>query len=250
MKVTNIKSYSVADGSPYFIVKVETDDGIYGLGEVGIRFWGEAIAKAIDHLGEIVVGEDPFSTEKLWQHMFRGGFFPADKVYCCAISAIDIALWDIKGKALNMPTYKLLGGPVRDRVVCYPHAQGRTNEELVENCVRVVEEGWKFVRWGQPETGGAFEYEGSEGRLEPVESMRIAEQQMAMVREAVGPDIQLCFDVHTRLDTAHVVAMCKTLEPYRPFFHRGPAALGESCELQDAGAPCVAAHRRGRAVGN
>ena len=224
MKVTNIKSYSVADGdgSPYFIVKVETDDGIYGLGEVGIRFWGEAIAKAIDHLGEIVVGEDPFSTEKLWQHMFRGGFFPADKVYCCAISAIDIALWDIKGKALNMPTYKLLGGPVRDRVVCYPHAQGRTNEELVENCVRVVEEGWKFVRWGQPETGGAFEYEGSEGRLEPVESMRIAEQQMAMVREAVGPDIQLCFDVHTRLDTAHVVAMCKTLEPYRPFFIEDP----------------------------
>ena len=224
MKVTKIKSYSVAggDGRPYFIVKVETDEGIYGLGEVGISFWGEAIAKAIDHLAEIVVGEDPFCTEKLWQHMFRGGFFPADKVYCCAISAIDIALWDIKGKALNMPTYKLLGGPVRDKVVCYPHAQGRTNEELVENSVSFVEEGWKFVRWGQPETGGTFEYQGSEGRLEPVESMRIAEQQMAMVREAVGPDIQLCFDVHTRLDTAHVVAMCKTLEPYRPFFIEDP----------------------------
>ena len=224
MKVTNIKSYSVADGDgrPYFIVKVETDEGIYGLGEVGISFWGEAIAKAIDHLAEMVVGEDPFCTEKLWQHMFRGGFFPADKVYCCAISAIDIALWDIKGKALNMPTYKLLGGPVRDKVVCYPHAQGRTNEELVENSVSFVEEGWKFVRWGQPETGGTFEYQGGEGRLEPVESMRIAEQQMAMVREAVGPDIQLCFDVHTRLDTAHVVAMCKTLEPYRPFFIEDP----------------------------
>ncbi len=224
MKVTKIKSYSVAEGEgrPYFIVKVETDEGIYGLGEVGISFWGEAIAKAIDHLAEIVVGEDPFCTEKLWQHMFRGGFFPADKVYCCAISAIDIALWDIKGKALNMPTYKLLGGPVRDKVVCYPHAQGRTNEELVENSVSLVEEGWKFVRWGQPETGGTFEYQGSEGRLEPVESMRIAEQQMAMVREAVGPDIQLCFDVHTRLDTAHVVAMCKTLEPYRPFFIEDP----------------------------
>lgn len=224
MKVTNIKSYSVADGdgNPYFIVKVETDEGIYGLGEVGIRFWGEAIAKAIDHLAEVVVGEDPFSTEKLWQQMFRGGFFPADKVYCCAISAIDIALWDIKGKALNMPTYKLLGGPVRDKVVCYPHAQGRTNAELVENSVRVVEEGWKFVRWGQPETGGTFEYQGSEGQLEPVVSMRIAEQQMAMVREAVGPDIQLCFDVHTRLDTAHVVAMCKTFEPYRPFFIEDP----------------------------
>ncbi len=224
MRVTRINSWSVADahGRAYFIVKVETDEGIYGLGEVGIRNWGEAIAKAIDHLAEIVVGEDPFSTEKLWQQMFRGGFFPADKVYCCAISAIDIALWDIKGKALNMPTYKLLGGPVRDRVVCYPHTQGKTNEELVENSVRAVEEGWKFVRWGQPQTDGTIEDVGPEGRLEPVESMRIAEQQMAMVREAVGPDIQLCFDVHTRLDTAHVVAMCKTLEPYRPFFIEDP----------------------------
>jgi L-alanine-DL-glutamate epimerase-like enolase superfamily enzyme len=159
LKVTNIKSYSVAsqEGRGYFIVKVETDEGIYGLGEVGIRNWGAAIETAVKHLSQIVVGQDPFSTERLWQHMFRGGFFPADKVYCCAISAIDIALWDIKGKALGMPVYKLLGGPVRDRVVCYPHTQGRTNEELVENCKKAVAEGWKFVRWGQPETGGVLE---------------------------------------------------------------------------------------------
>ena len=73
--------------------------------------------------------------------MYRGGFFPADKVYSCAISAIDIALWDIKGKFLNMPVYKLLGEPVRDKVVCYPHAQGPTIDTLVENCVRHVAEG-------------------------------------------------------------------------------------------------------------
>ena len=213
MKVTQIKSYSVADseGRPYFIVKVETDAGIYGLGEAGIRFWGSAIAKAIQHLSEIVVGEDPFSTERLWQHMFRGGFFPADKVYCCAISAIDIALWDIKGKAVGMPVYKLLGGPVRDKVVCYPHTQGSTTAALVDNCKGHVDAGWKFVRWGQPETSGTFEHQGDGGRLEPVESMRIAEEQMGLVRDAVGPDIQLCFDVHTRLDTAHVVAMCKSM---------------------------------------
>ena len=224
MKVTQIKSYSVADseGRPYFIVKVETDAGIYGLGEAGIRFWGSAIAKAIEHLSEIVVGEDPFSTERLWQHMFRGGFFPADKVYCCAISAIDIALWDIKGKAVGMPVYKLLGGPVRDKVVCYPHTQGRTTSELVDNCKAHVDAGWKFVRWSQPETSGTFEGSGDGQRLEPVESMRIAEEQMGLVREAVGPDIQICFDVHTRLDTAHVVSMCKTLEPFRPFFIEDP----------------------------
>ncbi len=224
MKITGIKNYSVADsdGRSYFIVKVETDEGIYGLGEVGIRWWGAAIEKAIEHLSEIVIGQDPFSTERLWQHMFRGSFFPADKVYTCAISAIDIALWDIKGKALGLPVYKLLGGPVRDKVICYPHTQGRTNEELVENCVRAVKEGWKFVRWGQPITSENLGNKSTNRQLEPVKSIRMAEKQMALVRDAVGPDIEICFDVHTRLDTAHAIALCKTLEPYRPFFIEDP----------------------------
>ena len=221
MKVTAIKSYPIADedGRGYHIVKVETDEGIHGLGEVGIRSWGAAIEKALEHLSELVIGQDPFSTERLWQHMFRSSFFPADKVYTCAISAIDIALWDIKAKAVGIPVYKLLGGPVRDKVVCYPHTQGRTTAELVENCKQVVAEGWKFVRWGQPDSGGS---EGGSGRLEPVQSIRAAEEQMALVREAVGPDIQLCLDAHTRLDTAHVIQMCKALEPYRPYFIEDP----------------------------
>jgi len=224
MKITGIKNYSIADsdGRSYFIVKVETDEGIYGLGEVGIRWWGAAIEKAVEHLSEIVIGQDPFSTERLWQHMFRGSFFPADKVYTCAISAIDIALWDIKGKALGLPVYKLLGGPVRDKVICYPHTQGRTNEELVENCVRAVKEGWKFVRWGQPITSENLGNKSINRQLEPVKSIRMAEKQMALVRDAVGPDIEICFDVHTRLDTAHAIALCKTLEPYRPFFIEDP----------------------------
>ena len=151
----------------------------------------------------------------------QGQLLPRGLVYSCAISAIDIALWDIKGKALGMPVYKLLGGPVRDKVVCYPHTQGGNIDELVENSLRAVDDGWKFVRWGQPETSPQWE-EQKEGRLEPVHSMDIAEEQMARVREAVGPEIQLCFDVHTRLDTAHAVSMCARLEKYRPFFIEDP----------------------------
>ena len=126
MKITAVKSFPFLseNGRRYHIVKVETDEGIYGLGEIGMSFWGAAVDASLEHLSEIVVGEDPFSTERLWQHMFRGSFFPADTTYCSAISAIDIALWDIKGKALGMPVYKLLGGPVRDKVVCYPHNEG------------------------------------------------------------------------------------------------------------------------------
>ncbi|MCH2313544.1 MAG: mandelate racemase/muconate lactonizing enzyme family protein [SAR202 cluster bacterium] len=224
MKVTQIKNFPIADedGRVYYIVKVETDSGIYGLGEVGIRNWGGAIGKAVEHLSQVVIGEDPFSTEKMWQQMFRGGFFPADKVYSCAISAIDIGLWDIKAKALDMPLYKLLGGPVRDKVICYPHTQGDTMSELLENCKRHIDAGWKFVRWHQPETGPSAVYVDNLNTLEPVESIRIAEQQIATIREAVGPDIQICFDVHTRLDTAHAVALCKAGEPYRPFFLEDP----------------------------
>ncbi len=223
MQVTQIRSFPVMDeeGKQYFIVRVDTDAGHYGLGEVGIRFWGRAISEAVEHLGELVIGSDPWETERLWQEMFRSGFFPADKVYCCAISAIDIALWDIKGKSVGMPTYKLLGGPVRKKVVCYPHTSGSTAQELVEDCKRAVAAGWKFVRWGQPETGGELEAKGV-SILEPVKSMRLAVEMMRQVRDAVGPDIQICFDVHTRLDTAHVVQMCKDLEEFKPFFIEDP----------------------------
>ncbi len=95
MKVTSIKPMPIATESPggsVFVVKVETDAGIYGLGEAGMRYWGAAIEKAVEHLSELVVGQDPFGTERLWQHMFRGGFFPASGAYSCAISAIEIAL--------------------------------------------------------------------------------------------------------------------------------------------------------------
>jgi galactonate dehydratase len=223
LKITELKSYPVqdADGSAFHFVVVDTDAGISGIGEIGIRNWGAAIEQAVAHLSEIVIGQDPWSTEKIWQQMFRGGFFPADKVYACAISAIDIALWDIKGKSIDLPLYKLLGGPVRDKVICYPHTQGPTIDALVDNCKKFVDDGWKFVRWGQPETGGEFEAKGH-AILEPLESMKIAVEQMGRVRNAVGPDIQLCFDVHTRIDTTHVIEMCRDLEEFKPFFIEDP----------------------------
>jgi galactonate dehydratase len=225
VKVTAIKPYSVQgeEGRGYYIVKVETDEGIYGLGEVGIRNWGGAITQAIEHLSQVVIGQDPWSTERLWQQMFRGGFFPADKVYCCAISAIDIALWDIKGKSVGMPVYKLLGGPVRDKVVCYPHNHSHAMEvePLVESCLETKEEGWKFVRWGLPQDGDI---------LEPRDAVRTAIRQFEAVRSAVGDEIDICFDVHTRLDLPDVVWLCREVEQYAPFFIEDPLR----CENPDS----------------
>ncbi len=219
-KVTNIPAQS-SEGGIYYIVRVDTDAGIYGLGEVGIRNWGRTIANAVDHLSELVIGADPWQTERLWQEMFRSGYFPADTVYCCAISAIDIALWDIKGKSVDMPTYKLLGGPVREKVVCYPHIGGTNKEQIVEGCKIAADEGWKFVRWGQPDPWGSFKA-GAISILEPDKSMRLAVDLMGEVREVIGPEIQICFDVHTQLDTPQVVQMCRDMEEFNPFFIEDP----------------------------
>ncbi|MFN3973946.1 MAG: mandelate racemase/muconate lactonizing enzyme family protein [Dehalococcoidia bacterium] len=214
MKITGVKAFPITAGRNFFFVKVETDEGVYGVGEAGIQYWGRSIEQAVYHLAELIKGEDPLSTERLWQWMFRRCFFPADRVVCSAISAIDIALWDIKGKALGLPVYKLLGGPVRDKVVCYPHNREGDLPALLESCRQTVADGWKFVRWGLP-----FK---PDGVLEPSEAVREAVQQVAAVREEVGDQVEICLDVHTRLDTPFSIRLCRELEPFRPFFVEDP----------------------------
>ena len=149
MKITDITAYPVWAGQRNFLfVVVDTDEGIYGVGESGLTGREEAVIGGISHFKELLVGEDPFRIEHIWQVMFRGGFFPAQRVLSSAMSAIDIALWDIKGKALGVPVYELLGGRVRDKVVCYPHnhVDALEVEPLVESCLETKEQGWKFVR--------------------------------------------------------------------------------------------------------
>lgn len=223
MRIESVEAFVVQDPSAlrkYFIVQVKTDDGICGLGEVGIGNWGGAIEQAVNHLGERLVGADPLATERLWQIMFRSGFFPADKVYSCAISAIDIALWDIKGKALGVPVYRLLGGPVRDKVVCYPHNGGNSLESLVESCVETKRQGWKFCRFDLPADLQGGDESGA--LLEPREAIVRGVEHVSAIRDAVGPEINLCIDVHTRLDTAHAVQLCKKLESFDMFFVEDP----------------------------
>ena len=223
MKVTKITNLPIQSegGGIYHIVKVDTDAGISGLGEIGILNWSKTIANAVDHLGDLVIGENPWETERLWQDMFRSSYWPADLVYCCAMSAIDIALWDIKGKAANVPTYQLLGGPVREKVVCYPHIRGPSPEEIIEGSKKAVDEGWKYMRWGQPDALGEFK-PNAITKYDQDKSVRIAVDLMGAVRQAVGSEIQLCFDVHTQLEIPQVVQMCRDLEEFNPYFIEDP----------------------------
>lgn len=216
MKITNIETYPCWGGHRNFLfVVVDTDEGIYGVGEAGITGRELAVAGAIEHFKPLLIGQDPGRIEHIWQMLFRGGFFPAQRILTSAIAAIDIALWDIKGKALGVPIYELLGGRVRDKVVCYPHNRPEKLEiaPLVESCLETKEEGWKFVRWGLPQDGAI---------LEPRQSVKTAIQQFYAVREAVGDDIEITFDVHTRLDLPDVLWLCREIEATRPFFIEDP----------------------------
>lgn len=216
MKITNIEAYPVWGGQRNFLfVVVDTDEGIYGVGEAGITGREFAVMGALEHFKPLLVGQDPTRTEHMWQLLFRGGFFPAQRILTAAISAIDIALWDIKGKALNVPIYELLGGHVRDKVVCYPHSVGHNMdvEGLVESCLQLQADGWKFVRWGLPQDGDI---------LEPGPVVRTAIKQFQAVREAAGDELELIFDVHTRLDLPDAVWLCHEVEPFRPFFVEDP----------------------------
>ena len=214
MKITGIKTHIIAEARNFLFVTVETDAGIRGVGEGGITWKEQATAGYIEALKPSLLGEDPFRTEHLWQVMSRSGFFPAVGVGAAAASAIDIALWDIKAQALNVPLYQLLGGLVRDRVVCYPHVRGETTAELVADAKQKVAEGWRFVRFDIPTQGA--------DRFDPRTAIRECTDQAAAVREAVGEEIEIIIDVHTRLDPVDAVTLCRSLEPLRPYFVEDP----------------------------
>ncbi|MEZ4498026.1 MAG: mandelate racemase/muconate lactonizing enzyme family protein [Thermomicrobiales bacterium] len=216
MKITGIEVLPVWGGHRnYLFVIIDTDEGISGYGESGRTGRELAVAGVIDHLRPELIGQDPGRIEHLWQYIARSAFFPAEGAVAAALSAIDIALWDIKGKALGVPVYELLGGLARDKVICYPHNAGHYMDaaSLVESCQKTVDDGWKFVRWGLPQNESLFE---------PLESVKAALAQFEAVRDAFGDDLEICFDVHTRLDLPDALYLCKQTEQYRPFFIEDP----------------------------
>lgn len=215
MKITDVTVYLAKEWRTFLFVVIDTDEGIYGVGESGITGRELAIAGAIEHLKPLLMGQNPFRTEHLWQMMWRSGFFPAGQLLSAAVAAIDIALWDIKGKALGVPLYDLLGGRVRDKVLTYNHINSSSVESVVEGCQQAIVEGWKCVRW---EIG----HRTAEGVIEPRESIDLALRQWAAVRETIGDELEICFDVHTKLGVADAIRFCRAVEQYRPFFIEDP----------------------------
>jgi galactonate dehydratase len=143
MKITDIKPYPIWVGSRnQMVVKVETDSGLYGYGEAGLSGRELAVTGAVRHYREFLIGQDPMQAGALWQQMYRSQYFEGGRTLTAAISAIDMALYDIKGKALGVPVYQLLGGKQRDYVPCFATAQTPMGPKLVENVQALIEHGW------------------------------------------------------------------------------------------------------------
>lgn len=214
MKITGLNIHLAKEWRTFLFIAIETDAGITGIGEAGLTGRELAVKGALEHFEPLIIGEDPFRIEHIWQKLFRGGFFPAGPIGSSAISAIDLALWDIKGKALETPVYQLLGGQCRDRLKTYCHLHGRGVDGITQSACQAVDEGWKSLRW-EPH------YE-ADGVIEPAASVTESLRQWEAVRRVVGDDIDLCFDVHTRLGLSDAIRLCKGVEAFRPFFMEDP----------------------------
>ncbi len=215
MKITKVEAIPI---DRYLFCQVHTDEGITGLGESGT--WGhlEASATAIRKFADYLVGQDPRLIEHHWNVMYRSGHFRGAAIMG-AISAIDIALWDIKGKALGVPVYDLLGGKTRHKARVYYHVFGRTADQLVQGCIDAKAQGFTAVGHLTP-----FLDEPRDVPFFKTHAQKIGDaiDTVRRYREAVGNDVDLCIEIHRRLTPAEAVVLARGIEPFHPYFYEDP----------------------------
>ena len=223
LKVTDLKTFIVNRGgenAPNFVfVKIYTNQGLTGLGEGSVTSKAATVAAAIEEHKRYLVGRDPTDIEMHWQAMFRWPRWRGGPILNSAISAVEIALWDILGQALGQPIWKLLGGKARERAQLYVHAGGRTPEDYARNWLQVKNEGWSAAKGQFITTQG--------DTIDPVRSVREGIANLKAVREAVGEDFRICVDLHGKATPTMAVAFCRRAEPYSPFF------VEEATQIED-----------------
>ena len=244
MKITDIKVIVASPGRNFVTVKIHTDQGLTGIGDATVNGRELAVAAYLtEHVIPCLIGRDAGRIEDIWQYLYKGAYWRRGPITMAAISGIDIALWDIKAKAANMPLYQLLGGASRDRVMIYQHAGGLTIEETVENVVALREKGLVAIRAqvsipGLPPiygTGPGADPAGPTQVL-PVEEVWATHKYMPLIpklfqrlRDTVGWDLHLLHDTHHRLTPIEAARLGKDLEPYRLFWLEDPVPA----ELQE-----------------
>ena len=198
----------------YVLVEVTTEDGLVGLGEATVDGREMASVEAVRHIGEYLTGHDATRIEHIWQDVFRGQFWRGGPVLLSALSGIDIALWDLNAQALGVPIWRLLGGRARERVLAYRHVYANTPELLAERCQATVAEGYKVVRISPTDPFGE--------PFEPGPAIRQAVRFFEAVRRAIGEEIEVVLEMHTRLSPHRAIELCNAVKDCRPLFVEDP----------------------------
>lgn len=248
-KIIAARTIVSCPGRNFVTLKIDTDEGISGVGDATLNGRELAVASYLaDHVAPCLVGRDAHRIEDIWQYLYRGAYWRRGPVTMTAIAAVDMALWDIKGKLAGMPVYQLLGGATRDGVMVYGHANGHTIAEAVAEAVRYREMGYKAIRLQSGVPGLASTYGVSKDRMFyepadadlPTENVWSTERYLlavpelfAAAREKLGWDVHLLHDVHHRLKPIEAARLGRDLEPYRPFWMEDavPADNQESFRL-------------------
>jgi galactonate dehydratase len=226
MKIASVEPLVVDVGTrDWLFVVVETDEGLRGIGEGSLPGHPRAVAAAVEEYREYVVGEDPARIQHLWQLMYRQPFFRSGAVTLSAMSAIEQALWDIKGKVAGLPVYELLGGRCHDRVKLYVNGPGgATLEEYVDSARSLVDRGFTAMKTGVTEAVRPVQGDGF---------VRRAAGRMEALRDALGETVEIAFDAHGRLTPAMSIKLARALEPYDVWFLEEPALPENAKGLAD-----------------
>jgi len=222
LKITGLKTFVVNVGSVnWAFCKVYTNQGVTGLGEGSITSKEATLTQAIMEHERFLIGKDPSDIELLWQGMFRYPRWRGGPILNSAISAVEIALWDILGQALGVPIYKLLGGAARKRIRLYKDVGGASTEQLVESFVQAKAEGYSAAKSGFVTVDNDL--------VIPSFAVREGAKKLEAVRKAVGNDFDICIDAHGKLTTVMAIDFCTRIEELRPFF------VEEATQLEDLG---------------
>jgi mannonate dehydratase len=234
MKITNAKVIVTCPGRNFVTLKIETDEGIYGLGDATVNGRELAVASYLtDHVLPTLIGRDAQQIEDIWQYLYRGAYWRRGPITMAAIGAVDTALWDIKAKQANLPLYQLLGGASREGVMVYGHANGETIEETIAEARKYQAMGYKAIRLQTGVPGMKSTYGVSRDKLfyEPADAANPTENVWSTVkylstvpklfeaaRAALGWDVHLLHDVHHRLTPIEAARLGNDLEPFRLFW--------------------------------
>ena len=232
-KSTRIEKIETFLWDKWLLLKIHCEDGTVGIGEGGVHGWQRPTQTMIETMEPYLIGKNPDHIEHHYQWLYRSSHFMGSVVQG-ALSAIDIALWDIKGKRLQVPVFDLMGGKTRDKVRCYMHVGSGdlgSAADLATDALNAVNQGFTAVRFSPFSSDYYLHKSYSEWADEAV-------NRVAAVRETVGPDVDICVEIHRQMNPAESIALGRRLEEFNPFFYEDPMLPDSPAIMGEVAAKC------------